>query len=68
VLRRSLVSDVLAGSRFRVRSTHRQFMLPLWLHRAMRSRRTSARLEGAFDRVGLRRRFGTPVTVCAERM
>ena len=68
VLTRSVVAHTLTGSRFRVRSTHRQFMLPMWLHRAMRSRRMSARLERAFDRVGLRRRFGTPVTVCAERM
>jgi ubiquinone/menaquinone biosynthesis C-methylase UbiE len=68
VLTRSAVTETLAGSRFRVRSTHRQFMLPMWLHRAMRSRRTSARLERVLDRAGLRRRFGTPVTVCAERM
>jgi ubiquinone/menaquinone biosynthesis C-methylase UbiE len=67
VLTRSVVTETLAGSRFRVRSTHQQFMLPLWLHRAMRSRRASARLERVFDRAGLRRRFGTPVTVCAER-
>jgi hypothetical protein len=68
VLTRSVVAHTLAESRFRARSTHRQFVLPMWLHRAMRSRRTSARLESAFDRVGLRRHFGTPVTICAERM
>jgi ubiquinone/menaquinone biosynthesis C-methylase UbiE len=68
VLTRSAVVDALAQSRFRARSTHRQFMLPLWFHRGLRSRRFSARIEGAFDRAGLRRRFGTPVTICAERM
>jgi len=68
VLSRHAVDDTLGRSRFRVRSTHRQFVLPMWFHRALRSRRTTARIEGAFDRAGLRRRFGTPVTVCAERM
>ena len=68
VLSHSAVAETLARSRFRERSTHRQFMLPMWFHRGLRSRRISSRIEGAFDRAGLRRRFGTPVTICAERM
>ena len=67
VLKRAAVAETLAASGFRVRSTHRQFMLPMWFHRGMRSRRMSSRIETAFDRAGLRRRFGTPVTICAER-
>jgi hypothetical protein len=50
-----------------VRSMHRQSALPMWFHRAMGSRRTTARIEGVLDRAGLRQRFGTPVTICAER-
>jgi SAM-dependent methyltransferase len=37
-LTRSAVADALAQSRFRTRSTHRLFMLPLWFHRGLRSR------------------------------
>lgn len=68
VLTRAAVEDTLSKSLFRVRSVHRQFVLPMWLHRAMGSRRTSSRVEEVIDRLGLRRRMGTPVTVCAERM
>jgi len=68
VLTRVSVEETLGRSRFRVRSTHRHFMLPLWFHRGMRSPRLSSRVEGALDRVGLRRRFGTPITICAERL
>jgi ubiquinone/menaquinone biosynthesis C-methylase UbiE len=68
VLSRRAVDETLSRFRFRVRSTHRQYVLPMWLHRALRSRRATTRIEDAFDRTGLRRRFGTPVTICAERM
>ena len=67
VLSRRAVDETLGRSRFRVRSTHRQFVMPMWFHRALRSRRATARIEDTFDRAGLRRRLGTPVTICAER-
>ena len=67
VLSRATVQQALEESRFRVRSVHRQYVLPMWLHRAIGSRRFTARIESLFDRLGVLRMFGTPVTVCAER-
>ena len=52
---------------FRVRSVHRQFVLPLRLHRAIGSRRFTERTEELLDRAGLLRLFGSPVTIAAER-
>jgi SAM-dependent methyltransferase len=67
VLGRKAVQHALQRSQFRIRSVHRQFVLPMWFHRALGSRRLTTKLENMFDRVGLLRRWGTPVTVCAER-
>jgi ubiquinone/menaquinone biosynthesis C-methylase UbiE len=67
VLRRSVVEQALQRSQFRIRSVHRQYVLPMWFHRAIGSRRFTSRLEEVLDRIGLRRRWGTPVTICAER-
>ncbi len=68
VLTRRAVERVLARSHFRIRSVHRQFVLPMWLHRTIGSRRFTSRIEGMLDRLGLLKAFGSPVTVCAERM
>ena len=67
VLTRSAIDKALARSQFRVRSVHRQFVLPMWFHRAIGSRRFTSRLEGMFDRMGLLKALGSPVTICAER-
>jgi SAM-dependent methyltransferase len=67
VLSRRDVETALARSHFRVRSVHRQYVLPMWFHRAIGSRRFTAWLEDFLDRRGLLKRFGSPVTVCAER-
>jgi SAM-dependent methyltransferase len=61
------IARALDRSGFRVRSVHRQFVLPIQLHKAIGSRRFTERLEGLLDRAGLLRLFGSPVTVCAER-
>jgi 2-polyprenyl-3-methyl-5-hydroxy-6-metoxy-1,4-benzoquinol methylase len=57
----------LMRSGFRVRSIHRQFVLPIQFHRAMGSRRLTMFSEKVLDRAGLLRLLGSPVTVCAER-
>jgi hypothetical protein len=57
----------LARSGFTVRSVHRQFVLPIQLHKLIGSRRFTVKTEKLMDRAGLLRRFGSPVTVCAER-
>jgi ubiquinone/menaquinone biosynthesis C-methylase UbiE len=66
-LSRRAVEKALARSQFRVRSVHRQFVLPMWFHRAIGSRRFTSWLEDRLDRLGLLKLFGSPVTICAER-
>jgi SAM-dependent methyltransferase len=61
------VEAALAAEGFRVRSIHRQFVLPIALHKAVASRRLTAGLERALERVGLLRLFGSPITIVAER-
>jgi len=66
-LPRGAVEQALARSNFRVRSVHRQYVMPMWFHRAIGSRHFTAWLEDFFDRLGLLKLLGSPVTVCAER-
>jgi 2-polyprenyl-3-methyl-5-hydroxy-6-metoxy-1,4-benzoquinol methylase len=52
---------------FRVRSVHRQFVLPIAVHKAIGSRRFTVRVEDALDRAGLLKCLGSPVSIVAER-
>ena len=52
---------------FRIRSVHRQFVLPIALHKAIGSRRLTEATEDLLDRAHLLRVFGSPVTLVAER-
>jgi len=61
------IRQALGRSGFRVRSVHRQFVLPITFHRIVGSRRFTIKLEDLLDRLGLLKRFGSPVTVVAER-
>jgi ubiquinone/menaquinone biosynthesis C-methylase UbiE len=61
------IVQALTRAGFRVRSVHRQFVLPISFHTAFRSRRLTMRLEGVLDRLGLLKCFGSPVTLVAER-
>ena len=54
-------------SGFRVTGAHRQFVLPIALHKRLNSAAATARIEGALARAGLTRLLGSPVTVVAER-
>jgi 2-polyprenyl-3-methyl-5-hydroxy-6-metoxy-1,4-benzoquinol methylase len=67
VFTKTRIEEALWRSGFRVRSIHRQFVLPIQFHRIIGSRRFTEFSEGLLDRAGLLRRFGSPVTVCAER-
>ena len=67
VLTLGAAAQALDRSHFRVRSVHRQYVMPMWFHRAIGSRKFTAWLEDGFDRIGLLRTFGSPVTICAER-
>lgn len=61
------IADAFAGCGFRVRSVHRQFVLPVALHKAIGSRRFTMVCEALLRRSGLLKIFGSPVTVVAER-
>jgi SAM-dependent methyltransferase len=52
---------------FRIRSVHRQFVLPITFHKAIGSRRFTLWSEDKLDRLGLLKPFGSPVTLVAER-
>jgi len=61
------IAGALVRSGFRIRSVHRQFVLPIAFHKAVGSRRFTERSEAVLDQVGLLRMFGSPVTLLAER-
>lgn len=61
------IEAALAKAGFRVRSIHRQFVLPIALHKAIGSRRFTVTIEDWLDRAGLLALFGSPVTLVAER-
>jgi ubiquinone/menaquinone biosynthesis C-methylase UbiE len=63
----SSVAQALDAAGFRVTGEHRQFVLPIALHKAVNSAAWTTRVEGALDRAGLMRRLGSPVTVAAQR-
>lgn len=61
------VADALAQCGFQVRARHRQFVLPIVLHKALGWRRFTVASEALLKRVGLLDIFGSPVTIVAER-
>ena len=61
------VARVLAGEGFAVRGEHRQFVLPIALHKRVNSTAWTRRVEGVMEATGMMRLFGSPVTVVAER-
>ena len=61
------VAAVLRKAGFRVCAEHRQFVLPIALHKAVGSRRFSEMTRDWSARLGLLRLFGSPVTIVAER-
>lgn len=61
------VARALARHGFRVRSTRRQFVLPIAVHKALGSRAFTEQSERFFERMGLLGAIGSPVTILAER-
>lgn len=61
------IEAALTANGFRVRSIHRQFVLPIGFHKLFGSPRLTQGLERTLDRLGLLRLFGSPVTLAAER-
>ena len=61
------IASALERLGFRVRTRHRQFVLPITLHKAIGSRTFTERTEHFLERACLRQLFGSPVTIVAER-
>jgi hypothetical protein len=61
------VARALQAEGFRVTGEHRQFVLPIALHKRVNSEAFTRRVEGIMERTGLMRLFGSPVTIVAER-
>ena len=61
------MSRALGDAGFRITAEHRQFVLPIAVHKRVNSEAWTRRVEGVMERTGLMRRFGSPVTVVAER-
>lgn len=61
------VRGVLTANGFAIQDMHRQFVLPIALHKRMNSEAATRRIEHAMTRVGLNGLFGSPVTLVAER-
>lgn len=67
VFRQQTVAAAFEACGFRIRSVHRQFVLPIALHKAIGSRRLTEKTEHLLGRAHLLNTFGSPVTLVAER-
>lgn len=61
------IRAALEANGFRIVDSHRQFVLPIALHKRLGSSSATTRIEGALQRAGLTRLLGSPVTIVAER-
>ena len=61
------IRAVLTANGFRIVDSHRQFVLPIMLHKRVGSIAFTSRVERALARVGLAALLGSPVTIAAER-
>ena len=61
------IAAAFATHGFRIRSVHRQFVLPIAFHRTIGSRRFTIAVETFLDRMGVLGFFGSPITLVAER-
>ena len=67
VFRTRDIAGELDRNGFRIVSTHKQFVLPIAMHKAVGSARFTRALEGSLAMAGVLRLAGSPVTVVAER-
>jgi ubiquinone/menaquinone biosynthesis C-methylase UbiE len=61
------VRATLEANGFRIREVHRQFVLPIVLHKMINSAAATTRIEAVLSRLGLTYVLGSPVTIVAER-
>jgi ubiquinone/menaquinone biosynthesis C-methylase UbiE len=62
------IARALADAGFRIVDRHKQFVLPIALHKKIGSRGFTEAVERGLGAIGLTRWFGSPVTVVAERI
>lgn len=67
VFRKAAIAAVLEAHEFQITAEHRQFVLPIAMHKRLNSEAATARIERALSRAGLTRLCGSPVTLVAER-
>jgi len=67
VFRPVRIRTALAARGFRIAQVHRQFVLPIAVHKAVGSRAFSETSERVLAAVGLNAAFGSPITIVAER-
>ena len=67
VFTQGTIAAALEQNGYRIRSMHRQFVLPIAFHKIFGSRRFTLWSERVLDRIGLLKPFGSPVTLVAER-
>jgi ubiquinone/menaquinone biosynthesis C-methylase UbiE len=67
VFTQQTIAHALKSHGFRMASAHRQFVLPIALHKRIGSVAWTERTEGWLARIGMLGAFGSPVTVLAER-
>ena len=67
VMRGAAIREALRASGFRIERVHKQFVLPIAVHKLVGSRAFTRALEGTLAAVGLLRLVGSPVTVVAVR-
>lgn len=61
------VARELRRNGFRIAASHKQFVLPIALHKALGSAAFTRRVESAMGSAGLLRVGGSPVTIAADR-
>jgi hypothetical protein len=63
----SAIAREIGRGGFRIVSTHKQFVVPIALHKAVGSESFTRGLERTLARAGLLKLAGSPVTIAAER-
>ena len=67
VFRHSDIARELERHGFRITAVHKQFVLPIALHKAVGSTAVTRGIEGMLAGVGMLRLAGSPVTIAAKR-
>jgi hypothetical protein len=67
VFRPGRIRATLDAHGFRVTGVHRQFVLPIAVHKTVGSRAFTETSERLFAALGLNAAFGSPITIVAER-